>query len=145
MKFCTLLFHVWLHDYREYVNKLKEKTMTQSVYQYNECVDKNIEDMCLPIDYFIERIVQLGLITDIVQIKELIFIMGEFDNPGIQSMENCGENKVLSFFEKNFVNKKTIFNDNFKMINKNNKEAERYLRNHLPNGQFENFDRISLT
>ena len=57
MKFCTLLFHVWLHDYREYVNKLKEKTMTQSVYQYNECVDKNIEDMCLPIDYFIERIV----------------------------------------------------------------------------------------
>jgi len=71
--------------------------------------------------------------------------MGEFDNPGIQSMENCGENKVLSFFEKNFVNKKTIFNDNFKMINKNNKEAERYLRNHLPNGQFENFDRISLT
>lgn len=36
---------------------------------------KNIADKCLPIDYFIERMLQVGLVSSMESVKSLIEIM----------------------------------------------------------------------
>ena len=45
----------------------------------NEGVDINIKEKCLPIDYFMERMFQIGLCSSIVSMKNLIdnMVLGE--------------------------------------------------------------------
>ena len=55
VQFCTMLFQIWLNDYVLYVEKVKERNYSYMLYILNEGMKKNVEDKCLPLDYFIQR------------------------------------------------------------------------------------------
>jgi hypothetical protein len=55
LRFCSYLFNNWLEDYRDYCERAKNRNLTHHKWFINEAVEKNIQEKCLPIDYFMER------------------------------------------------------------------------------------------
>ena len=75
MRFCSQLFNNWLDDYKDYCERAKDRNLTHHKWFINEGMAKNIADKCLPIDYFIERMLQVGLVSSMESVKSLIEIM----------------------------------------------------------------------
>ena len=50
----------------------------------NEGMEINIRDQCLPLDYFIERVLQIGLVRNFRRMKDILKITLAFDNAGFQ-------------------------------------------------------------
>jgi hypothetical protein len=73
--FCSYLFNNWLEDYGRYAEKMKNRNFTHHKWDMNQGVDLNIKDHCLPIDYFIERMLQVGLVSSMSGLKTIIEIM----------------------------------------------------------------------
>lgn len=80
--FCTNLFHLWLDDYRWVCKKYQEDSGIYNKFSLNEGMEKNITDLCLPIDFFVEKIFQVGLVSQMRSVKMMIEIMLQFDNVG---------------------------------------------------------------
>jgi hypothetical protein len=55
------MFENWLEDYEYLIIKRNEMNGTSQVHIFKEGLAKNIADKCIPIDYFIERMLQIGL------------------------------------------------------------------------------------
>jgi hypothetical protein len=45
-------------------------------------MEKNIREKCLPIDYFVKRMFQIGLVSSMASMNQFIKIMLQFDNAG---------------------------------------------------------------
>lgn len=82
IQFCTELFRTWLEDYRLFVERAMDRDFSHHLYILNEGMEKNIKDQCLPIDYFIERLLQIGLVRNFTRVKDILAMMLKFDNPG---------------------------------------------------------------
>jgi len=76
------LFNNWLEDYKNYAKELKDRSLSHHMYFMNEGVQENLRLQCLPLDYFIERMLQIGLVGSMPTMKQFIAIMLQFDNPG---------------------------------------------------------------
>ena len=55
-----------------YIKRVEEKNMTHMLYIYNTGLKKNIKDKCIPLDYFIERMFQIGLCVNIHHVKDIL-------------------------------------------------------------------------
>jgi hypothetical protein len=89
--FCTKLFGSWLEDYEWYVELIKERslgsmgTYVGRSYHLNQGMKKNLADWCLPLDYFVERMLQIGLCRNMRSMKEILELVCEFDDIGYQA------------------------------------------------------------
>jgi hypothetical protein len=61
---------------------MKDRNFTHDKWEMNEGVEKNIQEKCLPIDYFMERMLQVGLVSSMPGLKTMIETMLQFDNAG---------------------------------------------------------------
>ena len=98
-------------------------------YHLNQGMKKNLADWCLPLDYFVERMLQVGLCRNMRSMKDILALLCEFDNAGFQATgpERRPEDR-----------------DRFQLINGHNEEAEDFLRKNLRGPQALGCDRISL-
>lgn len=84
IQFCTLLFHTWLEDYREYAQIMMKRNLTYHHFNLQQAVEQNIADQCLPLDYFIERMLQVGICSTMHNLRRFLDIMLQFDCAGFQ-------------------------------------------------------------
>lgn len=133
LRFCSYLFNNWLEDYVDYCERAKDRNLTHHKWFINQGMEKNIADKCLPIDFFMEKMLQVGLVSSMPSMKSIIDIMLKFDNAGFveksnqASMDQLPENSTL----QSSVVDNSKLNDNFTPINSHNKEAVHYMRSNL--------------
>ena len=99
-------------------------------YHLNQGMKKNLADWCLPLDYFVERMLQVGLCRNMCSMKDILALLCEFDNAGFQAAGPAGRPEDR---------------DKFQLINGHNEEAEDFLRKSLRGPQALGCDRISLS
>lgn len=71
-----------MEDYKYHADLQMDKNMTHHLYSMNEGLQINISENCLPIDYFIERMFQVGLCSNIFTMRTIIDDMLQDDNAG---------------------------------------------------------------
>lgn len=54
---------------------MMKRNLTYHHFSLNQAVEMNIKDKCLPIDYFIERMLQLGICSSMRYLRQFIEIM----------------------------------------------------------------------
>ena len=96
IQFASYLFNNWLDDYKLHAEKMKDMNFTHHKWDMNEGVEKNIKDSCLPLDYFMERVLQVGLISSMPGLKQMIEIMLQFDNVGFTQKGPSSSTQGLS-------------------------------------------------
>jgi hypothetical protein len=109
---------------------LRQENYAGQSYHLNQGMKKNLADWCLPLDYFVERMLQVGLCQNMRSMKDVLGLLCEFDNAGFQAA-GPGE--------------RPEDRDRFQLINGHNEEAEDFLRKSLRGPQALGCDRISLS
>ena len=94
-------------------------------------MEKNLREKCLPIDYFMERMFQIGLCISIENVKDMLLMMRMFD-PTVGFQQFSEDHKKGE--------------DRYKPINSRNKQTDTWIRRTLDKNQFKSkCDRVSLT
>lgn len=75
LSFCSTLFLTWLDDYEVAASRIQDEIAIHHHYYMNEGVKKNVREKCLPIEYFAERMLQVGLVSKMTTLKCCIEIM----------------------------------------------------------------------
>lgn len=161
LEFCSSLFLTWLEDYEVQAAKIQHDIGIHHHYYMNEGVQQNIKDQCLPMDYFVERMFQLGLVARMPHMKLFIEIMLQFDNAGwtdqgpdvtrTRTPPPCHRVHGLKLFEGEKAKKREPdgkaleVRDDFKHMNIMYKEATKFLRQSLDAHLFQVTDRVSLS
>ena len=141
LEFAENLFTCWLEDYGNYVESVKENNMAYHMWAFNEGAQKNIRDKCLPIDYFMEKCLQVGLVASMKSLQTIIDIMLIERNEGFTEVSPPEGLKKDHGIEglppdpeipRGYENKK----DTFIPMNCHSKSAERFIRQNLDTKQF---------
>lgn len=153
LHFCTAMFESWLEDYREAAELARFGSLAHSIHSLTIGVEKNIAEKCLPIDYFVERMLQLGFCSTMGSVSTALEVMLRHDNAGFTekgppiipskppsvtaskspvSMPVSQGKKIQDWVLKKIG--KGQDTDDFEAMNYRNKEAIDFLRQQLPRG-----------
>jgi len=102
-------------------------------------VQKNLREKCLPIDYFMERMLQVGLCRTMSSLKHALSVALQFDNPGL-----VGQKQDYKHFLDREPDEGPEPKIGFVPLNRHNKEALKYMRNNLEKDHLEVTDRVSV-
>lgn len=114
-----------MNDYLTEVEVVKERNNKYSAYHLNENVARNVRDNCLPLDYFTKRILSMGICHSMAQVRDLLKLMGSFENAGHQTFSATEIKKRQSFLETLQLAESGFARmhspeDKFKMVNDRN-------------------------
>ena len=106
----------------------------------NEGVRKNVAEKCIPLDYFLERLLQVGLCRSISTAKYILRVMVHFDNAGFTdpAAEEAAQSRALSRGGKPDTQRE------FVPLDGPGTAAQRFLRGNLHVLDLEVTDRISI-
>lgn len=75
---------------------MMKRNLTYHHHSLNQMVEKNLADKCIPIDYFIERMLQIGICSSMTNLRKFVDLMLVFDNSGFVSR---GPDNMPSYIE----------------------------------------------
>ena len=106
----------------------------------NEGVRKNVAEKCIPLDYFLERLLQVGLCRSMSTAKAILATMLQFDNAGFTNpaAEEATQRRDLSRGGKPDTQRE------FVPLEGPDSGAQRFLRANLDRSNLRSTDRVSL-
>lgn len=82
MEFVGAIFEGWVEDYKVRMAKIRDWEFSHHLEYANQGVEKNVQQKCIPIDYFAQRLLQSGLVSSSENLRLVVESMLSVDNQG---------------------------------------------------------------